>query len=86
METTAKRKLIDIQPAVFESLTILARGKNMSLKKYIETLLEEESSRHSPVVPSSVKDPRVIGLLGMAKHAAAALDPDDERANYILSK
>ena len=86
METAYKRKLIDIKPDVFDTLTVLARGKSMSLKKYIEMLLEEESARRAPSIPASVTDARVIGLLGMAKHAAGALDPDDERAQYILSK
>lgn len=86
MEVATKRKLIDIHPAVFDSLTILARGKNMSLKKYIESLLEDEASRRTPHIPSAVKDPRVISLVGMAKHAVNAMDPNDERAQYILSK
>lgn len=86
METAVKRKLIDIKPSVFDSLTIQARGRGVSLKRYIEELLEEESQKRESGIPSSVKDPRIIGLLGIGKRAVAALDPNDDRAQYILSK
>lgn len=86
METAVKRKLIDIKPNVFDSLTIQARGKGVSLKKYIEDLLDEESQKNASGIPPTVKDPRIIGLLGIGKRAVAALDPNDDRAQYILSK
>ena len=86
METLYIRKLIDIKPAVFESLTVMAKGQNMSLKKYIETLLEKESSQRLSSIPPTLTDLRVINLLGLAKRAVKDLDSDDDRAQYILSK
>lgn len=86
METAVKRKLIDLQPAVFDSLARQARGRGVSLKKYIEILLERESEKREPAIPSSVSDERVISLLGIGKHALAKTDPDDDRTQYILSK
>ena len=86
METAVKRKLIDIKPDVFDSLTIMARERGVSLKKYIEDLLEEESHKRESGIPPSVKDARIIGLLGIGKRAVAALDASDDRAQYILSK
>lgn len=86
METAVKRKLIDIKPNVFDSLTIQARERGVSLKRYIEELLEEESQKRESGIPPTVKDARIIGLLGIGKRAVAALDPNDDRAQYILSK
>ena len=84
--TQKKRKLIDIDPSVFEALTIQARGKGVSLKQYIETLLKEESQKRAPAIPESVTSPRVIGLVGIAKRVLDSIDPNDEKAMYILSK
>ena len=86
MKTAVKRKLIDIKPAVFDSLMVQAKGGGLSLKKYIEALLERESQKSGHGIPHSVKDARVISLVGIGKRAVAALDPNDERAQYILSK
>ena len=38
---TLRRKLIDIQPVVFEKLTVKAGREGVSLKRYIENLLEK---------------------------------------------
>ncbi len=47
METaTAHRKLIDIKTSVFEELTQQAQDRGISLKRYIENLLEELSLIH----------------------------------------
>ena len=88
MNTTIekRRKLIDLEIPVFEALTIQAKGRGVSLKSYIESMLKEESLRRAPSIPASVKSPKVIGLLGIAKKATLSIDPNDERAQYILSK
>lgn len=83
METAVKRKLIDIKPAVFDSLMVQAKGEGLSLKKYKEALLERESQKSGHGISHSVKDARVISLVGIGKRAVAALDPNDERAQYI---
>lgn len=84
--TQRRRKLIDLDPSVFEALTVQARGKGVSLKQYIEMLLKEESQKRAPAIPESVTSPRVIGLVGIAKRALDSIDPNDDRAMYILSK
>lgn len=83
---TAKRKLIDIKGTVFETLSLQAHREGMSLKKYIETLLEKDAERHRAERPAHITDQRILGLVGIAKRAAAEADPDDERLQYILSK
>jgi len=89
METTiaAKRKLIDISPSVFETLSIKAKGKRMSLKRYIESLLEEDARNEDRVEIQGVSDPRILGLIGSARHRVGySADEEDERLQYILSK
>lgn len=87
MSTVAvKRKLIDLYGPVFDTLSIRAREKGVSLKKYIETLLEEEAFRNRPAIPESVSDARIINLVGIARHTLRDADPNDERLQYILSK
>lgn len=83
---TAKRKLIDIEGLVFETLSRQAKREGISLKKYIETLLEKDAELHRAEMPTRITDPRILNLVGIAKHAVAEADPDDERLQYILSK
>lgn len=87
MSTVAvKRKLIDLNGPVFDALSVRAREKGVSLKKYIETLLEEDAIRHRPSIPDSVSDTRIVNLVGIARHVVQDADPNDERLQYILSK
>jgi hypothetical protein len=86
MENAATRKLIDIKAPVFLSLTQKARRKGVSLKRYIEDLLEEDAMTGSQSVPQGVTDAKILSLIGMAKPTVRPEDYDDERLNYILSK
>jgi hypothetical protein len=89
MESIAipKRKLIDIKPGVFEALTVKAKGKSMSLKSYIEHLLEEDVKERPHPVVQGVSDNRILKLIGSAKSVGNnADDIRDERLQYILSK
>ncbi len=88
MDTTVvKRKLIDLSAPVFTALTREAQKQGVSLKKYIENLLESEAERRRPAVPAGVTDPRIISLVGIAKGITLSPeDESDERLNYILSK
>ena len=56
MQGTATRKLIDIKMSVFETLSRKARLKGVSLKRYIEDLLEEDSRKGDIPVPEGVTD------------------------------
>lgn len=82
---TLRRKLIDIQPVVFEKLTVKAGQEGVSLKRYIENLLEKDTAGMGPVVPEGVTAPGIISLIGIAK-GKADIDWEDERLKYLLSK
>ncbi|MBQ8061360.1 MAG: hypothetical protein IJ205_05415 [Bacteroidales bacterium] len=85
----ATRKLIDIKAPVFKALKGKAQMKGVSLKRYIEDLLEEDSMRGRATVPEGVTDPRIISLIGVAKpltRTGRGEEEEDDRLNYILSK
>jgi len=82
--TTARRKLIDIHPTVFEKLSVKAERQGVSLKRYIENLLEQDSHGMDAIIPEGVTDQRIISLIGIAK--ASDTDIQDERLDYLLSK
>lgn len=86
MNSASTRKLIDIKGPVFISLTSKARRKGVSLKKYIEDLLEEDAMKGSQPAPEGVTNTRILSLIGMAKPAVKPEDIDDDRLKYILSK
>ena len=82
-----KRKLIDLELPIFTILSQEARKEGVSLKKYIENLLEAEAERRRPAVPVDVTDPRILSLVGVAKNAIEnEAAESDERLQYILSK
>ena len=83
----SKRKLIDIRMPVFSVLSLQASKDGVSLKKYIENLLEAEAEQRRPAVPAGVTDPRILSLVGVAKNAVENEEAEsDERLQYILSK
>ena len=83
----SKRKLIDLSEPVFISLSMQARKEGISLKKYIEKLLEAEAERWRSAIPSDVTDPQILSLVGIAKNGlSTAVMEEDERLQYILSK
>ena len=78
----AKRKLIDITGPVFETLSRQAHREGVSLKKYIETLLEN-ACPPKPVGNSS----GIYRLIGSALPQEGDLSSlDDDRLQYLLSK
>ena len=86
MQRAATRKLIDIKMSVFNALSHKASLKGVSLKKYIEDLLEEDSLKDAVIVPEGVTDTKVISLIGIAKPSVPLESIEDERLKYILSK
>ena len=85
--TVSKRKLIDLSEPVFTALSMQARKEGISLKKYIEKLLETEAERRRPTIPADVTDPQILSLVGIAKNGlSSAASEEDERLQYILSK
>ena len=84
MEPVAyKRKLIDLRPDVFRGLSLKARKRGVTLKRYIENVLEEDADMETSI-PSGVTSPKIISLIGLAK--GADMDWEEERLKYLLSK
>lgn len=83
MESTdLKRKLIDIKPAVFDALSIEASRQGVSLKRFIENLLEQSC----PPVKAPVS-PKIQKLIGSAVPKDGKLERiQDDRLQYLLSK
>lgn len=80
--TTAHRKLIDIKTSVFEELTLQAQNHGISLKRYIENLLEETCLSHK-----SAYSPGISRLIGSARPKGIDLSSiEDDRLQYLLSK
>lgn len=88
MGAAVKRKLIDIKPGVFESLQYKAQRKSISLKRYIEELIEKDAAEEGLPVIAGVTDPRILRLIGIAKpkNGETIENLEDERLQYILSK
>ena len=86
MRAESTRKLIDIKAAVFQNLTIKAKRKGVSLKRYIEDLLEEDAHEDHRAIPEGVTDGKILSLIGMAKPVIHPADLDDDRLQYILNK
>ena len=85
MESVAiKRKLIDLKPDVFRGLSLKAREKGVTLKRYIENVLEEDAAYTDASIPAGVTSPKIISLIGLAK--GANIDWEEERLKYLLSK
>ena len=86
MQAETTRKLIDIKAPVFQNLTIKAKRKGVSLKRYIEDLLEADAREDHPAAPEGVTDGKILSLIGMAKPVIRTTDLEDERLQYILNK
>ena len=84
MQASATRKLIDIRQSVFQVLTIKARKKGLSLKRYIEEVLEEDAKDLR--IPEEVSDRKILSLIGIARQPDQAELLSDERLQYLLSK
>ena len=88
METAtaiSHRKLIDIKSDSFKVLSNDASRQNVSLKKYIEDMLDtrarEVEAKNLNVSPS------ILRLIGLALPANGRIeDIDDDRLQYLLSK
>lgn len=83
---TIKRKLIDIRPSVFEKLSIKAGREGVSLKRYIEDMLERDSEDVETLAPAGVSSSKVISLIGAARGSAFDINWEEERLKYLLSK
>ena len=86
MQAETTRKLIDIKAPVFNSLALKARRKGVSLKRYIEDLLEEDASTEHRAAPAGVTDAKILSLIGLAKPTIRPSDLEDDRLQYILNK
>lgn len=85
---TVQRKLIDLRSPVVRAISIKARAKSLSFKRYVEQLIEEDAARDNSLslIPEEVTDPVLLGLVGIAAGQSTASEPADDRLDYILSK
>jgi len=86
MQVETTRKLIDIKAPVFNSLSLKAKRKGVSLKRYIEDLLEEDAYKEHLDAPAGVTDGKILSLIGLAKPVIRPSDLEDDRLQYILNK
>ena len=86
MQAETTRKLIDIKAPVFNCLALKAKRKGVSLKRYIEDLLEEDAYEEHRAVPAGVTDEKILSLIGLAKPTIRPSDLEDDRLQYILNK
>lgn len=86
MTTESTRKLIDIKAPVFRTLTLKAKRKGVSLKRYIEDLLEADAHVEHRAAPEGVTDGKILSLIGLAKPSIRPADLEDDRLQYILNK
>lgn len=89
MQTVAlKRKLIDLKPGVVGILAEKAALAGVSLKRYLETILEEEalkSERDRKL--ENVRSQRIRNLVGIIRMEPSKIEAiEDDRLKYILSK
>ena len=76
------RKLIDIKPSVFDALSLEASRQGMSLKRFIETILERSCPRRE--IPGSSGISRLIGSALPKGRDLSSID--DDRFQYLISK
>ena len=62
MQAETKRKLIDIKAPVFNCLALKAKRKGVSLKRYIEDLLEEDAYEEHRAAPAGVTDGKILPI------------------------
>ena len=81
-----QRKLIDLSVPVVRAISIKAKAKSMSFKRYVESLIEKDAAEDNGLgmIPEGVSDPFLLSLVGIA--SAPADDESDDRLDYILSK
>jgi macrodomain Ter protein organizer (MatP/YcbG family) len=83
-----KRKLIDIRMPVFETLSEEAQRTNVSLKKFIESLLEmkAEEIRQNEISVTPPSD-LLRKLIGSARTEPCTPEElEEERLKYLLAK
>ena len=81
------RKLIDLSGQVFGILSMDAGRQHISLKRYIENLLEERAAELSSKVAALDISPSIMRLVGSALPKDGRLDEiADDRLEYLLSK
>ena len=73
------RKLIDIKGPVFRALTFKARRNGVSLKRYIEDMLEKDALSEVQPLPEGVTSENVLSLIGIAKPTKPVDEVEDER-------
>ncbi len=86
MEARAQT-VIRLKPELMERVKYRAKGRNMSVNAYVESVLEEATKAPIPKLPKGFKTSPVIERLsGIIPAPTQEMLESDERLAYILSK
>lgn len=88
METvTRTQTVIRLRPELMERVKYRAKGRNMSVNAYVESVLEEATKAPIPKLPKDFKiSPLIEKLSGIIPAPTQEMLESDDRLAYILSK
>lgn len=88
METVARTQtIIRLRPELMERVKYRAKGRNMSVNAYVESVLEEATKAPIPKLPKDFKiSPLIEKLSGIIPAPTQEMLESDDRLAYILSK
>ena len=88
METIARvQTVIRLRPEVMERVKYRAKGYNMSVNAYVESILDEATRAPIPKLPKDFKiSPEIERLSGIFPPTTKEMLESDDRLAYILSK
>ena len=88
METIARTQtVIRLRPEVMERVKYRAKGHNMSVNAYVESILDEATRAPIPKLPTDFKiSPVIEKLSGIIPAPTKEMLESDDRLAYILSK
>lgn len=88
METIARvQTVIRLRPEVMERVKYRAKGYNMSVNAYVESILDEATRAPIPKLPKDFKiSPEIERLSGIFPPTTKEMLELDDRLAYILSK
>ena len=88
METVARTQtVIRLRPELIERVKYRAKGRNMSVNAYVESVLEEATKAPIPKLPKDFKiHPVIEKLSGIIPAPTKEMLEQDDRLAYILSK
>lgn len=88
METAARTQtVIRLKPELMERVKYRAKGRNLSVNAYVESVLEEATKAPIPKLPREFKSsPAIERLSGIIPAPSREMLESDEKLAYILGK